>query len=193
MNIKKKDKKAKTGLHGFIETINESKRKPIELWVDQRREFYNSPLQKWLDSNDILMHSTHNEGKSIVAERFIRTLKGKIYKKMIANDSKSYIGYLNKLVFKYNHTYHLFIGKKPIDADYSALTEQIEPNHKALKFKVGDRARISKYKNIFSKVYTEHWSREIFAVDSVLKINLCTCKIKDLNVENLIVSFYEKE
>ena len=69
------------------------------------------------------MHSTRNEGKSIVAERFIRTLKGKIYKKMIANDSKSYLGYLNKLLFKYNNTYHLSIDKKPIDVDYSALTE----------------------------------------------------------------------
>ena len=52
------------------------------------------------------MYLTHNEGKSVVAERFIRTLKGKIYKKMTPNDSKSYLGYLNKLVNQYNNTYH---------------------------------------------------------------------------------------
>ena len=108
-------------------------------------------MQKWLDDNDLSMYSTHNEGKSIVAERFIRTLKSKIYKKMIANDSKPYLGYLNKLVKEYNNTYHRSIGKKPLGAGYSALTEEIEKNPKAPKFKVDDRAWINKYKNIFSK------------------------------------------
>ena len=55
-----KDKKAKTVFHGFIEIVNKSNRKPNKLWVDQGRKFYNSPMQKWLDNNDILMYSTHN-------------------------------------------------------------------------------------------------------------------------------------
>ena len=55
-----KDKKGKPVLHGFVETKKESKRKPNKLWVDQRREFYNSPMQKWLDDNDILMSSTRD-------------------------------------------------------------------------------------------------------------------------------------
>ena len=80
-------------------------------------------MQKWLDDNDIFMYSTHNEGKSVIAERFKRTLKGKIFKKMTANDSKSYLGYLNKLVDKYNNTYYYSVGKKPIHANYSALIE----------------------------------------------------------------------
>ena len=63
-------------------------------------------MQEWLDNNDILMHSTHNEGKSVTAERFIKRLKSKIYKIMTANDSKSYFPYLNKLVDRYNNTYH---------------------------------------------------------------------------------------
>ena len=70
---------------------------------------------------------------------------------MTANDSKSYLGYLNKLVDQYNNTYHCSIGKKPIDVDYSALNEDTESSHKAPKFKVGDRVRITKYKNNFSK------------------------------------------
>ena len=60
-------------------------------------------MQKWLDDN-ILMNLTHNEGKSVVAERFIRTLKGKIHKNMTANESKSYLVYLDKLVDQYNNT-----------------------------------------------------------------------------------------
>ena len=63
---------------------------------------YNSPMQKWFDDNDILTHSTHNEGKLVVAERFIRTLKKKIYKKMTANNKNLCLGYLNKLVDEYN-------------------------------------------------------------------------------------------
>ena len=139
------------------------------------------------------MYSTHNEGKSVIAERFIKTLKAKIYKKVTANNSKSNPSYLNKIVDQYNYTYHHSINKKPINADYSALTEKIETNSKAPKFKVNDRVRITKYKNIFSKGYTENWSREIFIIDSVLKTNPWTYKIKDLNGEKIIGSFYEKE
>ena len=80
---------------------------------------------------------------------------------MTANDSKSYLSYFNKLVDQYNNTYHHSINKKPINADYSALTEKIEKNVKAPKFKGDDRVRITKYKNIFSKDYIENWSRQI--------------------------------
>ena len=71
--------------------------------------------------------------------------------------------------------------------------KKIETNHKAPKFKVNDRVRITKYDNIFSKGYTENWSKEISTVDSVLKTNPWTYKLKDLNGGNLIGSFYEKE
>ena len=60
-------------------------------------------MQEWLDNNDILIYSTHNEGKSVIAERFIKTLKYKIYKRMTVNDSKSFFPYFNKLVDQYNN------------------------------------------------------------------------------------------
>ena len=75
---------------------------------------------------------------------------------MTANNSKSFLPYLNKLVDQYNNTYHNYINKKPINADYSALTEKIETNPRVPKFKVNDRVRIAKYKTIFSKDYTEN-------------------------------------
>ena len=78
---------------------------------------------------------------------------------MTTNDSKSCLSYLNK-IDEYNNTHHS-IGKKSIDADYSALTEGYESSHKAPKFKVNDRIRITKYKDNFSKGYTKNWSREI--------------------------------
>ena len=113
-------------------------------------------MQKWSDNNDISMYSTHNEGKSVIAERFVKTLKAKIYKKITANHSKSYLSYLNKIVDKYNNTYHYSINKKSINADYSASIEKIDTNSKAPKFKVNDRFKITKYKNIFSQGYTEN-------------------------------------
>ena len=76
-----KDKKDKRVLNAFIEIVKETNRKPNKLWFDQGREFYNKFMQEWLDNNDILMYSTNNEGKSAIAERFIKTLKAKIYKK----------------------------------------------------------------------------------------------------------------
>ena len=111
---------------------------------------------------------------------------------MTAHNSKSYLCYLNKLVDQYNNTYRHSISKKPINADYSALTEKIESRYKAPKFKIGDRVRITTYKNIFGKGYTENWSREIF-IDSVLKTNPWTQKIKDLTGEKIIGSFYKNE
>ena len=77
---------------------------------------------------------------------------------------------MNILVDQYNNTYHHYIDKKPINADYSNLTEETETNSKDPKFKVNYRVK--------SKGYTENWSREIFIIDSVLKTNLWAYKIK---------------
>ena len=76
-------------------------------------------MEECLDNNDILMNFTHNESKSVIAERFIKTLKSKIYKWVTANDSKSYLSYLlDNLVDQYNNSYYHSINKKPINADY---------------------------------------------------------------------------
>ena len=147
-----KDKAGTTVLDAFIEIINKFNSKPNKLWVDQGKEFYNKPKQECLNNNDILMYSTHNQGKSVIAETFIKTLKAKMYKKMTANDAMSYLAYLNKLVDQCNDTYHHSINKKLINANYSALTKNIETNLKAPKFKVNDKVRITKYKNILVMV-----------------------------------------
>ena len=76
---------------------------------------------------------------------------------MTATDSKAYLSYLNELVDEYNNTYHHSINKAPINVDYSTLSEKIETNPKVSNFKVNDGVRITKYKNIFSKGYTENW------------------------------------
>ena len=95
--------------------MKESNKKPSKIWVDKGSEFYNNSFKKWLKDNDIEMYSIHNEGKSVVAERFIRTLKNKIYKYMTAISKNVYIDKLDDIVNEYNNTYHRKIKMKPID------------------------------------------------------------------------------
>ena len=111
------------------------------------------------------MYSTHNEGKPVVAERFIRTSKNKIYKHMAAISKNVYFDVLNDIVDEYNNTYHKTIKMKPIDVKSDSFAEyNEESNEKDPKFKTGDHVRISKYKNIFGKGYPPNSSEEIFVV-----------------------------
>ena len=77
-----KDKKGISIANGFQKALDDSKGKPNKIWVDKGSEFYNNSFKRWLQDNDIVMYSTNNEGKSVLADRFIRTLKNKIYKYM---------------------------------------------------------------------------------------------------------------
>ena len=111
------------------------------------------------------MYSIHNEGKSVVAERFIRTLKTKIYKYITLVSKNVYIDKLDDIVGEYNNTYHGTIKMKPIDVKNNSYIDfKKEVNDKDPKFKVRDHVRISKYKNIFAKGYTPNWSEEVFVV-----------------------------
>ena len=101
-----KDKKGATITNIFQNFLDISKRKPNKICVDRGREFYNNHFKKWLKYNGIEMYSTHNEGKSVVAERFIRTLKYKIYKHMTAISKNVYFDVLNEIFDEYNNTYH---------------------------------------------------------------------------------------
>ena len=114
-----KDKKAISIVKAFQSILKQSNRKPNKIWVDKGSEFYNAYLKKWLRDKDIVMHSTHNEGKSVVAERFIKTLKSKIYKYMTLISKNVYIDKLDDIVDEYNNTYHTTIKMKPIDVKHN--------------------------------------------------------------------------
>ena len=111
------------------------------------------------------MYSIHNEGKSVVAERFISTLETKIYKYMTAISKIVYIDKLDDIVNEYNNTYHRTIKVKPVDVkDNTYIDFEKEVNDRDPKFKVSDHVRISKYKNIFAKGYMPNWSEEVFII-----------------------------
>ena len=188
-----KDKKGISIVNAFNKIIMQSNRKPNKIWVDQGGEFYNHNFKKWLSGNDIIMYSTYNEGKSVVAERFIRTLKNKLDKHMTASGKNVYYDVLDDVVNKYNNTKHSTIKMKPIDVGDNKRVYIDEHNEKDSRFKVGDRVRISKFKNIFAKGYTPNGSREIFIVDKINDTVPYTYNLKDLNDEEIIGSFYDRE
>ena len=140
------------------------------------------------------MYSIHNEGMSVVVERFIKTLKAKIYKYMTAILKNVYIDKLDRIVNKYNNTYHRTIKMKPIDVkDNTYIDFEKEINDEDPKFKIGDHVRISKYKNIFAKVYMPNWSEEICVIKKVKNTVPWTYVINDLNGKEIIGTFYGKE
>ena len=146
------DKKGVSIVNAFQNILSNSKKKPNKIWVDQGSEFYNNAFKKWLKDNDISMYSTYNEGKSVVAERFVRTLKNKICKHMTAISKNVYFDVLDDIVDEYKNTYHKTIKMKPIDVKSDSFAEyNEESNEKAPKFKVGNHVQISKFRNVFAK------------------------------------------
>ena len=109
-----KDKKGVSIVDAFQKILKESDRKPNKIWVDKGSEFYNNSFKKWLKDNDIEMYSIHNELKWVVADRFIRTLKTKIYKYMTSVSKNVYIEKLDDIMGEYNNTYHRAIKMKPM-------------------------------------------------------------------------------
>ena len=122
-------------------------------------------MKSWLEKNDTEMYSTHNEGKPVVAEIFVRALKNKIYKYMTSVSKNLYIDKLDDIVNKYNNAYHNKIQMKPGDVKSSAhIDSSKENNDKDPNFKVVDIAGISNYKNIFAKGSASNWYEEVFVI-----------------------------
>ena len=119
-------------------------------------------MKSCLEKNDMEMYSTHNEEKSVVAERFIRTLKSRIYKYRTSISKNVYTYKLDDIVKEFNNTYHRTIKMRPVDVkDDTYINVAKEVNDKDPKFQVGDHVGISKYKNIFAKRYTQNWFEEV--------------------------------
>ena len=137
------------------------------------------------------MYSTCNVGKS---ERVIRTLKDKVFKHITAVLKNIYFDMLDDFLNKWNNTVHRTIKMKPIDVISDSYAEYNKnSNEKYLKCKTGDHVRVSKYKNIFAKGYTQNWLEETFVVSKIKNTVPWTYAISDLNIETISGMFYEKE
>ena len=123
------DKKGVSIVNAFQKISKQSNIKQNKIWVDQGSEFYNNVFKKWLKDNDISIYSTHNEGKSVVAERFIKILKNKIYKHMTAISKNVYFDVLVDIVDKYKNAYHRTIKMNPTDVKDDSFAEYNEESN----------------------------------------------------------------
>ena len=138
-------------ISGKSEAESKGRRKPNKIWVDQGSELYNKSFKDFLKINNIKMYSAYNEGKSVVSERFIRTLKNKFFKHVTAISKNVYFDVLNDIVNKYNNTVHRTIKMKPIEvtddyyAEYNENSMELHSNKKILNLKL---VAMLKFQNI---------------------------------------------
>ena len=196
-----KNKQSNSVVEGF-QKILQSGRYPNKLQTDQGNEFLNKNLKKLL--KNVNMYVLNSEMKASVIERFNRTLKEKMWRYFTFKQSHRYIDILQDIVYSYNHTFHRTIKTSPNEVNKineELIFKNIYGYSKDLgdstvvknKFKVGDKVRISKYKNIFEKSYTPNWTREIFIVDKILPRVPTVYILKDQNNEIIQGIFYEQQ
>ena len=190
-----KDKKGKT-VADALKTIFKE-RKPEKLWTDKGKEFYNKDVKDLIE-----LYSTENEEKSSIVERWIRTMKEKMWKYFTDNNTYTYMGILPNLVEDYNNTVHSSIKMTPVEASKKknelTVWRNLYPDRLKIhdlrpKFSVGDEVRISKKKKTFEKGYTTRWTEEIFTITKIQNTNPITYKIADLKGEEIDGTFYEPE
>ena len=196
-----KTKKSDEIINSFNDIFKKSKRIPSMIQSDEGTEFTNNQTQIFFKNNNIKWYHSYNRDiKCSICERFNRIILNKIYKNFTLNNNTIWINDLDKLVEKYNNSYHRSIKMKPIDAS-NKINENIVRNNlynfkitnKKPKFNVGDRVRVSLLKNAFENSYTSNWSEEIFIIDNIKTSNGHYYFLKDLSGEKLQGSFYQEE
>jgi len=157
-----------------------------------------------MKQHDIEMYHTNNEGKSVMAERVIRTLKGLLWKQMTINGSQKWVKMLDEITNRYNHNLHSSIQHTPKDA-YDNPEKVVDINagnnyynetqlvKKKPKYQVGDRVRIFKYMTKFSKGFRGYYTNEVFVVSEVIQTTPITYRIHDLDGEEIQGTFYANE
>ena len=190
-----KNKKGKTVADALKDIFK--KRKPEKLWTDKGKEFDNENVKDLIN-----LYHTENEEKSSIVERWVRTIKEKIWKYFTDNNTYKYIDVLPDLVEDYNNTVHSSIKLTPKEASKkkNELTvwrnlypDRYKKYNITPKFSVGDKVRISKKKAVFEKGYTTRWTEEIFTITEIQNTNPVTYKLADLQGKEIKGTFYEPE
>ena len=186
-----------------------SGRKPRQIRSDRGREFRNKQLTELLSRHNIVQYFAVHRTKASISERYIRTLKAKMYRYFTASGSQRYVDVLQSIVRGYNHTVHSTIDMKPAEVtDYNAekvwrklygdlLTSQKKKKkiNKPL-FAEGDMVRISRDKPVFDKGFSHYWVREVFVVHKITGGSLkqpFRYTLKDREGQILEGSFKEEE
>ena len=173
-----------------------STNRPRLLRVDNGKEFYNSIFDALMKKYDINKYSMYSTMKACIVERFNRTLKSLMFREFTARGTHNWINILPALIKKYNESKHRTIGITPRHADEnpsSVVLKQRKIENCKVKFKVGDKVRVSTHKGVFTKGYLPNWSTEIFAISKVNKTMPPTYIIKDYTEKPIAGSFYSEE
>lgn len=194
--------KKKTGedVSAAMKSILVKGRVPKNLHTDRGKEFYNKNFQSLMDKYNINLYSTYSNLKASICERFNRTLKEAMWKNFSSQGSYKYLNILPKLLETYNNRKHRSIGMKPKDvtaANQNQVLHYIHANQKIIKnkkkFKIGDKVRISRAKQLFEKGYLPNWSTEIFTITQVKPTNPTTYLLKDYKDQPIAGCFYEQK
>lgn len=194
--------KNKESVSKAFERILKNGRVPKNLQTDCGKEFYNDHFKAIVDKYKINHYSTYSTKKASIVERFIRTLKNKLYKEFSLNGSYTWKNtVLNNKISEYNNTVHRTIGQTPISVNHKNKASILQKYIKMfclrkktkVKFKIGDYVRISKYKACFDKGYTPNWSAEIFKVIEILSTNPPSYLIEDAKGRPILGAFYTQE
>lgn len=196
-----KNKTGQSILTSVQSIIKNSKRQPEKIWVDRGSEFYNKIFQTWANKENIVIYSTYGESKSVVVERFIRTLKEMITRQFTSKNSRNWIKILPDVLHEYNNRVHRTIKMTPTQASdaknevsvYTHIHHHSPRKNNKPQFKVGDSVRISRLKGTFEKGYQPNFSYEVFTVSNVLDTNPTTYKLADYNGDIIDGSFYNQE
>lgn len=192
-----KTKSATEVMQAIKSIMVEADAMPEKLYVDQGSEFYNKHLKAFLKTKNITIYSTFGKDKASIAERFNRTIKTKMFKKLLINRSFKWIDILPEIVKEYNASKHRGIQNNTptqvYDEKVTLITEPQVLNTKQPKFKVGDRVRMSYSKSIFDKSFYPLWTYELFKVIEVKDTIPFTYIVEDHKGEAIKGSLYENE
>ena len=192
-----KNKSSENIVKALKEIFKESGRRPKKLWTDKGREFFNKDVQDL-----VYLYATENEEKSSIAERWIRTIKEKMFKYFTDNKTNRYIDALPDLVEDYNNTVHSSTKLTPVEASEkenelkvwrNLYPDRYKTSRLNPKFSVGDEVRISRKKKVFEKGYTTRWTNEIFTIKEIRETDPITYKLMDLEGKEIKGTFYTEE
>ena len=188
-----KNKKTSTVVEKFKELFKELPASPKYLWSDLGKEFTGKLMQDFLKKHNMVHYSTFSENKSVIVERFNRTMK-----LWMENDDENWLDALPRLIDAYNEKLHRGINQTPNDVFF----QKAVPQDKKMiagkdfsdkpKFKVGDTVRLSRVKNPFEK-QTNNWTKRVYTVSKVLKTNPITYQVDDIVDGTVVGSFYRQE
>ena len=196
-----KSKTGKETLEALKSIVEERGTTPKKLWIDEGKEFLNKEMKAFCRIKKITMYHTHGQGKSVIVERFNRTLKTNMWKNLTATNSHNWPPILPKLLSDYNGRVHGTLGFSPNYASkhpeaarkvWNARFDKQEVVLKT-KYQVGNHVRISRIKGKFEKGYDANWSQEIYHITKVLNTSPVTYTLADYQNKEITGSFYDQE